>query len=177
MIYLYACFGISSSTCPGYGRANISFLFRQVKTDLPPNLLGWDTGTAEILGPISIEPVPEFTEGFQTKKITVSTTEDSYKVPASAAEKQEGGKVVWNVPVEKVRLPVYNRYSSAVLFEIGSGGIGPLGASSDFVAMCWLKDVADDEETEVRVPVLRSKDLKQIRQNYSKLSVFVDHIE
>lgn len=150
----------------GYGRANISFLFRQVKTDLPPNLLGWDTGTAEILGPISIEPVPEFTEGFQSKKITVSTTEDSYKVPASAAEKQEGGKVVWNVPVEKVRLPVYNRYSSAVLFEIGSGGIGPLGASSDFVAMCWLKDVADDEETEVRVPVLRSKDLKQIRQNY-----------
>lgn len=63
---------------------------------------------------------------------------------------------------------MYNRYASAVLFEIGSGGIGPLGADSDFVAMYWLKDVVDNEETKIRVPVLRCKKLKQVRQNYSE---------
>ncbi|KAI0074714.1 hypothetical protein K474DRAFT_1665159 [Panus rudis PR-1116 ss-1] len=153
----------------GYGRANISFLFRQVKTDLPRSMLGWDTGTVEVAGPITIEPISSFTEGFHTKKLELSTTEDSYKVPTSAADVQEGGKVIWNIATseeEKIRLPVYNRYSSAVVFEIGSGGIGPLGADSDYVALLWLKDVVDDEETPVRVPVLRSKDLKQVRQNY-----------
>ena len=139
-----------------------------MKTELPRSLLGWDTGTAEICGPITIEPVPIFTDGFHSKKIVVSTTDDSFKIPASAAQEQEGGKVVWDVPVERIRLPVYNRYAGAVLFEIGSGGIGPLGASSDYVAMYWLKDIVDNEETEIRVPVLRCKKLKQVRQNYSE---------
>ncbi|EIN09925.1 hypothetical protein PUNSTDRAFT_143315 [Punctularia strigosozonata HHB-11173 SS5] len=149
----------------GYGRANISFLFRQVKTTLPRTLLGWDTGTVEVVGGISIEAAPEFQEGFRTKKLTISTTDDEYKVPTSAATVAEGN-VSWDPPVDKIRLPVYNRYASAVVFEIGSGGIGPLGADSDFVALCWLKDVPDDEETEIRVPVLRSKKLAQLRQNY-----------
>lgn len=73
--------------------------------------------------------------------------------------------------MDKLRLPVYNRYSSAVLFEIGTGGVGPLGENSDFVAMCWLKDVPDDEETEIKVPVVSAKNLKQIRQNYSMFSL------
>ncbi|KAK7679647.1 hypothetical protein QCA50_017359 [Cerrena zonata] len=85
----------------GYGRANISFLFRQVKTDLPPTLLGWDTGTAEILGPITIEPVSIFAGALNSKKIVISTTDDSFKVPASAASEQEDGKVVWDVPSRK----------------------------------------------------------------------------
>jgi hypothetical protein len=156
------------TTClSGYGRANISFLFRQVKTALPKNLLGWETGTVEILGDISVEATPEYQEGFNTKKLTVSTSDDEYKVPSSAAT-VANGNVSWDLPVDKVRLPVYNRYASAVVFEIGSGGIGPFGSDSDFVAMCWLKDVADDEETEIRVPVIRSKKLSQLRQNYSE---------
>ena len=74
---------------------------------------------------------------------------------------------MWDLPSDRVRLPVYNRYSSAVLFEVGSGGIGPLGASSDFVAMLWLKDIPDDDEVLVSIPVIKSGKLKQIRQNYS----------
>lgn len=139
-----------------------------MKTDLPRSLLGWDTGTAEILGHITIEPLPTFHSGFQTKKLTFSTTDQTYKVPSSSANVDESsGKVTWDLPVDKVRLPVYNRYSSAILFEIGSGGIGPLGSDCDFVAMCWLKDVVDDEETEIRVPVLKGAKLKVLRQNYS----------
>jgi len=149
----------------GYGRANISFMFRQVKTDLPRPMLGWETGTLEIPNGIRIEPAPGFTEGFNTKKLEICTTDDSYKVPSNSA-RVEGGSVFWDPPVEKVRLPVYNRFSSAVIFEIGSGGFGPIGQDSDFIAACWLKDVPDDEETNIRVPILKSKNLKQLRQNY-----------
>ena len=159
---------MSDSFCVGYGRANISFLFRQVKTGLPKNMLGWETGTAEILGSVTIKPVPSFTGGFKTQKLAVSTSDQTYKAPSSSVDVSEDGQVTWDLPVDKVRLPVYNRYLSAVLFEIGSGGIGPLGANSDFVAMCWLKDVPDDEETHINIPVVYAKDLKQVRQNYSE---------
>ncbi|TFK47021.1 hypothetical protein OE88DRAFT_1666844 [Heliocybe sulcata] len=149
----------------GYGRANISFLFRQVKTELPRSMLGWETGTMEILGSVSIEATDELREGFKTKKLTVSTSEDKYKAPSSSAT-VTGSNVHWDLPVDKVRLPVYNRYSSAVVFEIGGGGPGPIGQDSDYVAVAWLKDVPDDEEYQLRVPVIRSDKLAQIRQNY-----------
>lgn len=140
-------------------------MFRQVKLPLPRTMLGWETGTLEIPGGIRIEPTPEFSDGFSTKKLEICTTDDSYKVPTSAA-RAENGAVFWDPPVEKVRLPVYNRYSSAVVFEIGSGGIGPLGADCDFLAVCWFKDLPDDEETQVRLPVIKSPHLKVLRQNY-----------
>ncbi|EKM56362.1 uncharacterized protein PHACADRAFT_172085 [Phanerochaete carnosa HHB-10118-sp] len=152
----------------GYGRANISFMFRQVATPLPRTLLGWETGTLEVVGGIRIEPEPGLGGGgggFDTKKLEICVTDDSYKVPSSAA-RVENGAVLWDPPVDKVRLPVYNRYSSAVVFEIGSGGIGPLGSGCDFMAACWFKDVPDDEETQIRVPVIKSPHLKQLRQNY-----------
>lgn len=130
-------------------------------------MLGWETGTLEVPGTISIEPTAEFKDGFDTKKLEICTTDESYKVPTSAA-RAEDGAVVWDPPVEKIRLPVYNRYSSAVVFEIGSGGIGPIGPDCDYIAVCWFKDVPDDEETVIRVPVLKSPHIKQVRQNYSE---------
>lgn len=149
----------------GYGRANISFMFRQVKTPLPRAMLGWETGTLEIPGAIQIEPTPEFTSGFSTKSLEVCTTDSSYKVPRSTA-RVENGIVTWDPPVDKVRLPVYNRYSSAVTFEIGSGGVGPFGPDSDFIAVGWFKDIPDDEETQIRIPVLKGPHLRQLKHNY-----------
>lgn len=145
-------------------------MFRQIKTDLPRTMLGWETGTLEVSGQIRLEASPEFQShgGFHTKKLEICTTDESHKLSSSAARAEENGVVVWEVSEEdKVRLPVYNRYSSAVLFQIGSGAVGPVGPDADYVAVCWLKDVPDDEETTVRVPVLKSANLKQLRQNYS----------
>ena len=130
-------------------------------------MLGWETGTLEVIGGIRVEPTPERPEGFNTKKLEVCTTDDSYKVPSSAAL-VEDGSVYWDPPVDKVRLPVYNRYSSAVTFEIGSGGIGPIGQDCDYLAVCWFKDIPDDEETPIRIPVIKSPHLKQLKQNYSE---------
>ena len=142
-------------------------MFRQVDTPLPRSMLGWETGTLEVVGDVRIEPNPEHSGHFNSKKLNICVTDDSYKVPSSAA-RVESNVVIWDPPVDKVRLPVYNRYSSAVVFEIGSGGVGPIGQDCDFIAACWFKDVPDDEETEIRVPVIKSPHLKQIRQNYSE---------
>lgn len=167
---------VSNHRIVGYGRANISFMFRQVKTDVPRTLFGWETGTLEIAGGVRLEPTPAFAEskgggGFNTKKLEICTTDNSYKVPSSAARVDNAnGSIYWDIPVEKVRLPVYNRYASAVVFEIGGGGVVPgLGADCDYVAMFWFKDIPDDEETEVRVPVVKTKHVKQLRQNYGKM--------
>ena len=165
-------------------------MFRQVKTDLPRQLLGWDTGTLEVVGPIHLEPTPEYKAahgGFKTKKMQICTTDESEKLSGYLAQISEDGNVTWqpgsgsgggsgddssdsshSKGKEKVRLPVYNRYSSAVQFQIGSGGVGPIGQNADFVAICWFKDVPDDEETTVRIPVLKSGNQKQLRQNYSE---------
>ncbi|KAG8772899.1 hypothetical protein FRC12_002832 [Ceratobasidium sp. 428] len=40
-----------------------------------------------------------------------------------------------------------------------------MGGAPDAVAVLWLKDIPDDEETEIRVPVVVGKDLRQLRQN------------
>jgi hypothetical protein len=149
----------------GYGRANVSFLFRSVKTDLPRNLLGWDTGTVEVIGDVFVEAVDG--HDFKTKKLSFSTTEDEYKAPSKSARIQDGN-VHWDLPEDVVRLPVYNRYASALLFEIGSGGPAFIGADSDYVAMVWLKDIIDNEENTVRVPVIEGKKLDVLRQNYSE---------
>jgi hypothetical protein len=149
----------------GYGRVNASLLFRQVKLDIPRSFIGWDTGTLEILDNIHVESTDDF--DFKTKKLVISTTEEEYKAPTSSAIVTDGD-IHWDLPVDKVRLPVYNRYASAVLFEIGSGGIGPIGQDSDFVAVQWLQDIPDEEDTHIRIPVIKSKDLEQVRQNYSE---------
>jgi hypothetical protein len=123
------------------------------------------------VGDISVESVDG--HDFKTKKLTFSTSEHEYKAPTKNA-RIENGNIFWDLPDDEdaIRLPVYNRYASALLFEIGSGGPAFLGADSDYVAMLWLKDVPDDEETTVRIPVIKSPKVELLRQNYSWFSPF-----
>lgn len=60
-----------------------------------------------------------------------------------------------------IRLPLYDRYSQCLLFEIGKDAIAPF----------WLCDIEDDIEKTVRIPVLvpgaqHGTSLKVLRQNY-----------
>ena len=73
-------------------------MFRQVKTDLPRQLLGWDTGTLEVVGPIHLEPTPEYKAahgGFKTKKMQICTTDESEKLSGYSAQILEDGSVTW----------------------------------------------------------------------------------
>ncbi|KAH8835959.1 hypothetical protein DL96DRAFT_1809735 [Flagelloscypha sp. PMI_526] len=150
----------------GYGRANISFLIRQVKMPIPRELLGWDTGTVSILGPITMTPVESSGADLNVKKLRISTTEQSFKAP-SRASPMEGGGLNWDIPTDKkVRLPVYARYASACLFEMSSSGGINVFSSPDMVAALWLRDIPDGVSQEIKIPVIKSNRLKQLRQNY-----------
>jgi len=140
----------------GFGKANISVLFKAVEADLPPNLRGWDTGTVEVLSSVRLEVPQEKRAAFSNKKLNISTNTSNFKIPSAEAS-VEGDAVVWNVD-SQLRLPTYDRYSTAICFEVGSG--------PEALAPFWLQDIEDDVEREVRIPILTAQKPTQLRQNY-----------
>ncbi|PBK93314.1 hypothetical protein ARMGADRAFT_1013004 [Armillaria gallica] len=155
----------------GFGRMNVSLLFRAVKCQLPRQMLGWDTGTVEILEPIKFSLSPSANLGDakfvgKSNKIVVSTTDSTETLPASATSDESGVDVVWDFSAEQLRLPVYSRYATSLTFEISGGG-SFLGrkANPQALALLWLKDVVEDEETDIELPVVAGNDLRQLRQN------------
>ncbi|KAK4055259.1 hypothetical protein OIV83_000541 [Microbotryomycetes sp. JL201] len=151
----------------GFGKINVSILFKGVKLDLPRNLRGWDTGTVAITSDIKVEPVPGVDFDWDEKKLVLSTLEAKQKVPSKVAKKQADGSLVWDLD-EDIRLPTYDKYSSALFLDYGgSVTIGPLGKKSEAYAAVWLNELVDDEETEVRVPVVTAdENFQELRQNY-----------
>ncbi|CAE6349629.1 unnamed protein product [Rhizoctonia solani] len=146
----------------GFGRMNLSVLFKGVDARLPRNMLGWDTGTVELLSDITITPEPNANGRIPSKptKLRVSTT-DSTEILSPKSATLSDGVVSYNL--DKLRLPVYSRYASSCVFEFGGGGI--MGGAPDAIAVLWLKDLVDEEETDIRIPVVIGKDLRQLRQN------------
>lgn len=129
-------------------------------------MLGWDTGTVEIMNPIEVNIDAEQQSSFALSKQTliVSTTDSTEKI-GNAAVDGNNAHISWNV--DTVRLPVYSRYSSSLTFEIGTkGSFGPLKGQPTALAILWLQDIPDDEVVDVKLPILVSKDLRQLRQNY-----------
>ncbi|ORY73397.1 hypothetical protein BCR35DRAFT_148274 [Leucosporidium creatinivorum] len=150
----------------GFGKVNISVLFKGVKLDLPQNLRGWDTGTVAVTSNIKVEPVAGVDFDFKEKKLLLSTLEAKQKLPGSTATTQADGSVTWDVD-QHIRLPTYDKYSSALFLDYGGGTtIGPLGKKSEAFAAIWLQELVDDEETEIRVPIVAGDDLTALRQNY-----------
>ncbi len=148
-------------------RANISFAFRGMRTTLPPNMRGWDTGTLEV-GDVKFEVDTSNTNIFEAHatRLRVLTSEKIEVMPKNEAE-VNGSTIVWDM--DTLRLPIYNRYQSSVIFEIGKGG-GPLspigvGVKPDAIAVLWMQDLTDDIEQEVKLPVLVGKNFENLRQN------------
>lgn len=146
----------------GFGRASISVLFRSFNVDLPRELRGWDTGTLHVLSDVRIEVDSAHTGKLEGDALSIGNTEHSAKVSGKLCSK-EGSTLAWSID-ESVRVPIYSRYQSAVHFNIGGGGMTGGGPSA--FASLWLQDVVDDEEKEIRIPLLQSKNAKQLRQNY-----------
>lgn len=152
----------------GFGRASVSILFRSFKVDLPKELRGWDTGTLHILSDVKIEVDAGLEAKLEGDQLTIGNTESTNKIPGKLCSKDESGgssngRLCWTVD-PKVRVPIYSRYQSAVHFNIGGGGL--LNGGPDAFASLWLQDVPDDEEREIRIPLVISKKGRQLRQNY-----------
>jgi hypothetical protein len=150
-------------------------LFKAVDAKLPNNALGWDTGTVEILKPIEVSIDPEHQASFMLKEkaLVVSTTDSTEKIASSVGE-GDNHNITWDV--DTVRLPVYNRYSTSLTFDMGAkGGFGPTKGKPSAIAVLWLQDIPDDEEIPVKLPILVSKDIRQLRQNYVDEATKIGH--
>ena len=128
---------------------------------------GWDTGTLEV-GDIRFDVDSSNSDLFQAHatRLRVVTSEKVEVLPKKEAE-VSGSTISWDM--DTLRLPVYNRYQSSVIFEIGKGGgaLAPLGIGvhPDAIAVLWMQDLTDDIEQEVKLPVLVGKKMETLRQN------------
>ncbi|GAA5923396.1 uncharacterized protein JCM15063_003634 [Sporobolomyces koalae] len=139
----------------GFGKINVSVLFKGVKMSLPKELAGWDTGTVCVKAPVTVEPVKDADFEWAEKKLVLSTVEAKEKISSRHAETRSDGKLEWQVE-DDIRLPTYDRYSSALFFDYGGSKvkIGPLGTKVEAFAILWLSELADDEPKEVRLPII-----------------------
>ena len=139
-----------------YGRIRISMVFRSVELQLPKQLLGWDYGTLEITGPVTSNDLPADLQGLRMK---LRTTVNRGKMYPS----HDHGK--WEAKKDRnVRLAVRNRYSSCMVVEFRKNRLGKDGTPA--FAVLWFKDVPDDEETTVTLPVWSGDhDLKRAENN------------
>ncbi|KAJ6581393.1 hypothetical protein B0H19DRAFT_1115002 [Mycena capillaripes] len=130
----------------GFGRVQLSLVFRSVQSRLPKPLTGWDVGT------LDIQPRARATEGFPEDlgacRLVLRTLNAKGKMRPHA----DGG---WEQKRGKpVRLAVKRRFCECMLVEFRRHSLGP----DHTPAFCtlWLKDIADDEETKVTLPIWRS---------------------
>ncbi|CCF52271.1 hypothetical protein NDA14_004101 [Ustilago hordei] len=140
----------------GFGKVHASLMFRSIKAQLPKPLLGWDTATVELLSEIQIEG----DEKLKSEKIKVSTGDDTQKIYP--------GQRIPDDAETLVRLPVYDRYSSLLTFDLGGGGlaIGPLGGKPDAVAVAGLRDYADGEIYDLELDIMSGDNLGTLKRNY-----------
>lgn len=106
--------------------------------DLPRELSGWDTGTVCVTAPVKVEPVEGADFDWKEKKLVLSTLEAKQKIPSKAASTLSDRSIEWDVD-EDIRLPTYDRYSSALYFDYGGAAltVGPLGKKVEaFAALC-----------------------------------------
>jgi hypothetical protein len=107
-------------------------------------------------------------------EVRLRTSNSSNKVSRKAAHQVENGEVVWDLGDDGVRLPCFDRYSSALVAKIRS--IGALGSSgkSKAMAVIWLRDITDGERRTVTAALWQSDDFARLKQNYVPLNGTLD---
>ncbi|KAF8216386.1 hypothetical protein K438DRAFT_1703242 [Mycena galopus ATCC 62051] len=134
----------------GFGRIQVSLVFRSVQAQLPKPLLGWDIGT------LDIQPQARASDGalpvdLAACRLVLRTVNAKGKMraqpqPESGVWAQKRGK--------PVRLAVKRRFGECLLIQFRKSSLGP----DHTPAFCtlWLKDIADEEEKKVTLPVWRN---------------------
>ncbi|THH27196.1 hypothetical protein EUX98_g6993 [Antrodiella citrinella] len=177
----------------GYGRIRISLLFRPVEAKLPPNLLGFDTGTLEIRD-VSIkatqrqegtdaEPALDLDLAKCELRMRTSKSEGSEKFSRQDAKRRDDGSVAWahrtstttsendDDDASCTMLPVRQRYGSALLLSFKdkrtSSGLKH-SSVRHALAVLWLRDIADNVRGPVHIALWKAKDgdFSRLKLNY-----------
>lgn len=159
----------------GYGRIRLSVLFRPVEAKLPATLIGFDTGTLEVRD-LSVNIDQSMSLDLSKCEVRLKTTKSGgdEKVSRKNAQKQEDGSVVWASEEDNLtRIPVRVRYSSALLMSFKdastAASLGVKRAGRKALAVLWLRDIADNDDATVEVPLWTATDgdYSRLKMNYS----------
>ena len=133
-----------------YGRVRISMVFRSIKLQFPQELLGWDTyATLEIISSITSRNLPHDLQDLRLK-LRAGINRGKMYISRSNGD----GESHWTGKHERpVRLAVRKRYSSCLVVEFRKNSLG-IDKTPAF-AILWLKDIPDEEERTISVPVWR----------------------
>ncbi|KAM0197541.1 hypothetical protein ACHAPI_005006 [Fusarium lateritium] len=131
----------------GYGRVRISMVFRSLQLQAPRNLLGWQYGTVEVKPIVTVLDCPP---NLRTSKLKFRTSISSAKMYTEDGGNE--GTATWKSKRSKsLALAVASRYSSCMSIAFRDKGL--LGEDTAAFAVLWLKDIVDEEQTELELPI------------------------
>ncbi|KAJ7066721.1 hypothetical protein C8F01DRAFT_714511 [Mycena amicta] len=144
----------------GFGRVQMSIVFRSVQAQLPRPWTGWDLST------LVVQPEARTTDKLPSDlaacRLVLRTLNGKGKLHA---HQEDGGGWRQKRGKQRLCLAVKRRYGECLLVEFRRHSLGP--DTTPAFCVLWLKDVADDEEGTMMLPIWRnSKDaLKRARVN------------
>ncbi|KAH7155386.1 hypothetical protein B0J13DRAFT_655049 [Dactylonectria estremocensis] len=136
----------------GFGRIRLSMVWRSVQLQAPRNLLGWQYGTVEVQPTLTVADCPK---NLRTDKIKLRTAISSGKMYAKEGDAEGGDSATtasWSTKRGRsLALAVQNRYSSCMSIAFRERGV--FGDDVAAFSVVWLKDLVDETETELELPV------------------------
>ncbi|KXT06313.1 hypothetical protein AC578_9198 [Pseudocercospora eumusae] len=133
----------------GYGRVRISMVWRSVQLQAPPETVGWDCGTVEVSPTISSSDLPS---DLKELKLKWHTNIGSGKMYPNNDGSWNTRRRAEKEATRSLYLPVHKRYASCLSVRFKKNSIVGKDKTAAF-AVLWLKDVPDDEEGEIELPV------------------------
>ena len=122
-------------------------VFRSIELQAPKEILGWDYGTLRITGPITSNDIAA---ELHDLRIKLRTSINRGKMYHSSGDGER-----WTGKHDRVvQLGVRKRYCSCVVFEFRKNSLG-LDKTPAF-GILWLKEIADEEDVAVQVPIWRA---------------------
>ncbi|PFH63466.1 hypothetical protein XA68_10060 [Ophiocordyceps unilateralis] len=132
----------------GHGRIRLSLIWRSVGLQAPRNLLGWSYGTVEVQAQATSADCPEELRSCKLKLTTNISMGKMYPLPGSGT----GSETEWKAKKEQhLSLAVTRRYSSCMAVSFKNKGF--FGDKVAAFCVLWLKDVPDEEEQTLELPI------------------------
>ncbi|KAK2601648.1 hypothetical protein QQS21_004798 [Conoideocrella luteorostrata] len=128
----------------GRGRIRLSMVWRSVRLQAPRSLLGWQYGTVNV-DPVALSP--DCPNELKSCKLKLKTDICMGKMYPSSDNRAK-----WTAKKEQsLHLAVKKRYSSCMAVEFRDKGF--LGDKVPAFCILWLKDIPDEEEETLELPI------------------------
>ena len=138
----------------GHGKIRLSMVWRSVQLQAPSKMLGWDYGTVEVQPTATTTGLDDSLSGAKLKFKTGLGVGKMYN------NKGDGS---WHSKKDQsLKLAVKDRYASCMSISFKTKGA--FSDDTAAFAVLWLKDIPDEEEQELELPVWKG-DYKRATSN------------